>query len=337
MNYKLTSAVPCESPSDIYPHTSHAHHRPYHDPSDMERSIVFTDSHHVRYTNEEGETVHDQPITVRYEFTSVDSSRNFQTELRGKELVSFFDADVAWTDLHDRTDAFGQVRGIAVAQRIKLWLDNRTNRYSITILANKLPGRRYMEYDLQMFEREMRERKEHKKQVQLAVQSRRSSGSSQGGRKFSFSRKQRQNSSNSMAETASSSKKERDMRHLYFRFSNREGYRAFVQSWKHAQGFPEAQIPIPFHPQSYQLSTPELSPPSTTANQHSSMVSPLTQASSYQISPNTQASSAFTQTSAASYTSQTSYNTSHGSPASSPDLEHSMSRRLEIVREPDEA
>lgn len=144
------------------------------------------------------------------------------------------------------------------------------------------------------------------------------------------------------------------MRHLYFRFSNREGmfifyrkapqytnlssgYRAFVQSWKHAQGFPEAQIPIPFHPQSYQLATPELSPPSTTANRHGSMVSPLTQPSSYQISPNTQTSSAFTQTSAASYTSQTSYNTSHGSYASSPDLEHAMGRRLESVREPDEA
>lgn len=191
----------------------------------MERSVTFTDSHHIRYTNDEGEIIHDQPITARYEFTSVDASRQFQSDLRAKELISFYDVDVAWTDIHDRTDTFGQVRGIAVGQRVKLWRDPVTNYYSITILANKLPGRPYIEYDVPVFEPDIRDKKEHKKQVQISTRKRRDSGSeSSSGRRFSFSRRQRTGSGSSGESSSSTtSKREREIRHLYFRFSSREG------------------------------------------------------------------------------------------------------------------
>ncbi|CAG7556745.1 unnamed protein product [Fusarium equiseti] len=99
-NELLEHYLPSDTPSDIHPHTLHSRHRPYYDASDMERYVTFQEPHRVRYTTDEGICIHDQYITIRYEFTTVESSIQFQGDLRRKDLVDFYDVDVVWTNVH---------------------------------------------------------------------------------------------------------------------------------------------------------------------------------------------------------------------------------------------
>ncbi|KAF0639263.1 hypothetical protein FPSE5266_10956 [Fusarium pseudograminearum] len=150
-NELLEHYLPSDVPSDIYPHTLHSRHRPYYDASDMERYLTFQEPHRVRYTTDEGVCIHDQYVTIRYEFTTVESSIRFQGDLRRKDLIDFYDADVVWTNVHGRTDGFGKVKGIGAIQRLKLWRDRYTTFHSLSVFANKTDGQ-YREYDIHCFD-----------------------------------------------------------------------------------------------------------------------------------------------------------------------------------------
>ncbi|KAJ9429230.1 acetate kinase [Fusarium oxysporum] len=171
-NCSNTSVLPSDTPSDIYPHTLHSRHRPYYDPSDMERYLTFQEPHRIRYTTDEGVCIHDQYVTIRYEFTTVESSIQFQGDLRRKDLVDFYDVDVVWTNVHGRTDGFGKVKGIGAIQRLKLWRDRYTTFHSLSVCANKTDGQ-YREYDIHSFDGELRGRDDRAKQLRLNASGRR--------------------------------------------------------------------------------------------------------------------------------------------------------------------
>ncbi|CAF3573694.1 unnamed protein product [Fusarium graminearum] len=173
-NELLEHYLPSDIPSDIYPHTLHSRHRPYYDASDMERYLTFQEPHRVRYTTDEGVCIHDQYVTIRYEFTTVESSIQFQGDLRRKDLIDFYDADVVWTNVHGRTDGFGKVKGIGAIQRLKLWRDRYTTFHSLSVFANKTDGQ-YREYDIHYFDGELRGRDDRAKQLRLNASGRRPS------------------------------------------------------------------------------------------------------------------------------------------------------------------
>lgn len=140
----------------------------------MERFLSFNDAHRIRYTSGDGICIHDQFISVRYEFTTVEASIQFQGDLRRKDLIDFYDVDVVWSNLQSRTDSFGKVKGIGAIQRLKLWRDRYTTFHSLSILANKT-DHQYREYDIHNFDGELRNRDDRAKQLRLNVHGRRGS------------------------------------------------------------------------------------------------------------------------------------------------------------------
>jgi hypothetical protein len=125
---------------------------------------------------------------VKYEFTTVEGSVRFQGDVRRKDLLDYFDVDVVWSDVQGRTDSFGNVRGMGLIQRLKLWQDRYTTFHSITVYANR-SDRRYKEYEVHNFEGELRRRDDQNRQVRLNVRGRRGSADSHQSRRMSFTQR----------------------------------------------------------------------------------------------------------------------------------------------------
>lgn len=209
---------------DIYPHTLHARHRPYTDAADIERFLTFRVPHRIRYTGEDGTVSFDGIMQVKYEFTSVDSSVRFQGDVRGKTLLDYYDVDVVWSDTNNRTDRFGNIRGMGLVQRVKLWRDNYSNLHSITVFANR-SSRRYHEYDIHWFEAEPKSKDDRAKQLRLTVRGRRGS-TSDLGRRFSFNRirpRQRSVPGSGSVESPPTAAVSLEIKYLGLQFSHRDG------------------------------------------------------------------------------------------------------------------
>lgn len=176
----------------MQPVTLHGQHRPYSDPAEMELFLTFREPQRVRYTSSCGEVVHDEVIEVKYEFTSVEASMRFQSDLRRQDLVDYFDVDVAFSDTHGRTDSLtGAVRGLATIQRIKLWRDRFSAYHCLTFYSNRPASRRdrrYREYSVTDFQRELRTRDDKHRECRVGAIGRRGSApNAVRARSFSFS------------------------------------------------------------------------------------------------------------------------------------------------------
>ncbi|KAI5463026.1 Acetokinase family-domain-containing protein [Mariannaea sp. PMI_226] len=216
----LEHYLPSDIPSEIFPHTLHSRHRPYYDPADMERYLTFQEPHRIRYTNDEGVCIHDHFIKVRYEFTTIEGSIQFQGDVRRKDLVDFFDADVVWTNIHGRTDSFGKVKGIGAIQRLKLWRDRYTTFHSLSVCANKIDGQ-YREYEIHNFDGEVRGRDDRAKQLKLNVHGRRrSSTDDHHHRRFNIRMRPR-TTRNDSSDTGSAGSP-LDIRYLAIQFTERQ-------------------------------------------------------------------------------------------------------------------
>ncbi|KAL2207359.1 hypothetical protein CC79DRAFT_1368232 [Sarocladium strictum] len=268
-NELLEHYLPSDIPSEIHPHTLHSRHRQYYDPSDMERYLTFTEPHRIRYTTDEGVCIHDQYIQVRYEFTTVEGSSQFQGDIRRRDLIGFFDVDVVWTNVHGRTDSYGKVKGIGAIQRLKMWRDRYTTFHSLSIWANKTDGQ-YKEYDVHLFEGEVRSRDDREKQIKLSVLGRRRSSNSEESshRRRSFAsrmrpRTSRQGSQSSQASQESipaPSQAAIDIRHLSIQFTSRRDYRRFFEQWAHAYNADRDFQGVPFPPHHFELPSPQMLP-----------------------------------------------------------------------------
>ncbi|ETS87702.1 hypothetical protein PFICI_01530 [Pestalotiopsis fici W106-1] len=257
---RLEHFLPTSSPLETFPHTLHSRHRQFSDPCALEQHVTFRELHRVRYTNEDGVVIHDQPIHVKYEFTTLDSALTFQGDLRKKDLMDSFDVDVVWTDTQGRTDTFGNVRGIGTVQRLKLWCDRYNQSHSLTVFANHHhtshnqrrhrgggSGRGdgvYREFQVDQFEGEVRNRDERHRTLRLEVRgsSRRGSGDSSGGAggvgrrmslasAFRSSRRGSTASSSSSTSSLAQSGAGDGMRYLGIQFSRSEDYRRFLDTW----------------------------------------------------------------------------------------------------------
>ncbi|POR36491.1 Uncharacterized protein TPAR_03317 [Tolypocladium paradoxum] len=262
-NELLEHYLPSDIPSEIHPHTLHSRHRQYHDPSDMERYLTFPEPHRIRYTTDEGVCIHDQYIPVRYEFTTVEGSLQFQGDLRRRDMINYFDVDVAWTNVHGRTDSFGKVKGIGAIQRLKMWRDRYTTFHSISILANKTDGQ-YREYDVHIFEGELRGRDDRAKQVRLNVRGRRGSAATDENpqRRPSFAQRLRPrvrsagHAGQANPEPPSPSQTSVDIRYLSLQFSN---YRRFLEAWLYAHSSDREFQGVPFPPNHFELPSSQAS------------------------------------------------------------------------------
>jgi hypothetical protein len=132
----------------------------------MELYLTFLEPHRIRYTTADG-VLHDDYIEVKYEFTTIESSIQLQGDLRGRDLIDWFDVDVIWSDQHRRQDPYGNVRGLGTIQRMKLWRDRYSTFHYLTFYANH--RRRWKEYLLDDFDRELRRRDDARRQLQLGV------------------------------------------------------------------------------------------------------------------------------------------------------------------------
>ncbi len=141
----------------------------------MELYLTFREPHRLRYSTVEG-VLHDDYVEVQYEFTTVETSMQFQGDIRGRDLVDWYDIDVIWSDSHRRTDSYGNVRGLGTIQRMKLWRDRYSSFHYLTFFANH--RRRWKEYLLFDLERDFRQRDDRHRRIQLNARgARRGSGS----------------------------------------------------------------------------------------------------------------------------------------------------------------
>ncbi|RSM07198.1 hypothetical protein CDV31_008751 [Fusarium ambrosium] len=238
----LEHYFPSNKSSDLYPHTLHTRHRPYVEPADLERYITFLEPHRIRYVNSEGVCIHDESVNVKYEFTSVESSIQFQGDLRQKDLVDFYDTDVVWTNIHGRTDSFGNVRGVATIQRLKLWRDRLTGLHSLSIYQNRF-SRQYRNYNLKDFHVEITHIDDKSKQLRLETLNQ--DGGS-GRRPIAAYWAQPQRRRNHSSESRLSTQPADDMRYLAIQFSDHGAYRRFRETWLYCQGdsMPQYQLTL---------------------------------------------------------------------------------------------
>ncbi|KAH7326676.1 hypothetical protein B0I35DRAFT_475301 [Stachybotrys elegans] len=259
----LEHFLPSDIPNQVHPHTLHSRHRQYDDPADLERFVTFPEPHRIRYTNDEGVCIHDQFIQVRYEFTSVESSVRFQSDVRRRDLIAFYDVDVVWTNNHGRTDSFGKVKGIGAIQRLKMWRDRYTTFHSLSVLANKTDGT-YREYDVHLFEGDFRTRDDHAKQLRLNVIGRRGSAPEESpARRFSFPRRRRPRvrsteNVNQAGPESGPSHPSIDIRYLCIQFTHSQDFQRFVNSWGYAHNTDRDFQGIPFPPNHVELESPQI-------------------------------------------------------------------------------
>lgn len=208
-----SNTVPAENPSDLFPFTLHAQHRRFGDPRDMELYLTFGAPHRLRYVRPSG-VVHDEFVDVQYEFTTVEGSAAFQSDLRRRDLVDWFDADVVWSDLTRRTDAYGHIRGLATIQRVKLWRDRHSTCHSLSFYANH--PRTWREFALRDFEPGLHVLHRARRRVQMNA--RRAVGRS---RRFSASNifRPRAASAGQSASGSSTPSSGPDVRYLAIQFS----------------------------------------------------------------------------------------------------------------------
>lgn len=228
----------------------------------MERYLTFQEPHRIRYTTDEGVCIHDQYVTIRYEFTTVESSIQFQGDLRRKDLVDFYDVDVVWTNVHGRTDGFGKVKGIGAIQRLKLWRDRYTTFHSLSVCANKTDGQ-YREYDIHSFDGELRGRDDRAKQLRLNASGRRhTSGDDQHShRRFSLPHRMRSRTrTNDSSEPRSLQQPTLDIRYLAIQFTERQAYRRFIETWLYCHSSDREFNGIPFPPNHFELPSPQILP-----------------------------------------------------------------------------
>ncbi|KAL7942348.1 Acetokinase family domain-containing protein [Trichoderma barbatum] len=260
----LEHFLPSDIPSDIHPHTLHSRHRQFNDPPDMERFLSFNGPHRIRYTSGEGICIHDQYIQVRYEFTTVDASIQFQGDLRRKDLVDFFDVDVVWTNLQSRTDGFGKVKGIGAIQRLKLWRDRYTTFHSLSVLANKTDNH-YREYDIHHFDGELRNRDDRAKTLRLNVHGRRGSVPEEAPSRRTFRIRQRVRSAGQASHASpelgpSYATTILDIRYLSIQFTHKRDYKRFIDTWVFAHSSDREFNGVPFPPNHFELPSPEILP-----------------------------------------------------------------------------
>lgn len=203
----------------------------------MELYLSFQEPHRIRYTTTDG-IVHDEYIEVKYEFTTIEGSIQLQSDIRRRDLIDWFDADVVWSDTHRRTDSYGNVRGLGTIQRIKLWRDRYSTFHYLTFYANH--RRRWKEYLLDDFDTDFRQRDDRHKRVQIGARGARrgsTSESSQGRgqsreRRFStsiFSRSSRHNNppaTNGNTASSSPAQSALDIRYLGIQFSRNPNIQA---------------------------------------------------------------------------------------------------------------
>jgi hypothetical protein len=154
----------------------------------MELYLTFLEPHRIRYTTTDG-VLHDEYIEVKYEFTTIEGSIQLQSDIRKRDLIDWFDVDVVWSDTHRRTDSYGNVRGLGTIQRIKLWRDRYSTFHYLTFYANH--RRIWKEYLLDDFERDLRQRDDRHRRVQLGARGARRGSTSESHQSHGQSRERR--------------------------------------------------------------------------------------------------------------------------------------------------
>ncbi|PSR90434.1 hypothetical protein BD289DRAFT_452352 [Coniella lustricola] len=239
----LEQFLPMGLSSQVLPVTLHAQHRPYSNPAEMELTVIFREPQRIRYTSADGTVVHDEIIEVKYDFTSIEGSARFQSDVRQQDLVDFFDVNVIFSDTHSRTDSLtGAVRGLATIQRIKVWKDRSSLYHCITFYSNRPSSRRerrYREYLITDFQEELKNRDSKHNECRLAVIGRRGTApNAVRAKSFSIAspsswgrNKHKSGDRNTEVPQASMGIMPLDIRWLGIRFTMEADYRRFLDRW----------------------------------------------------------------------------------------------------------
>ncbi|KAK0737671.1 hypothetical protein B0T21DRAFT_169901 [Apiosordaria backusii] len=244
----LEHYLPSDNPSSphSHPYTLHSNHRRYSSPHELELFVSFPlEPHRIRYISHTDGLTCDDFVEVKYEFTTLESSISFQSDLRQRDLIDWFDVDVVWSDVHRRTDSYGNVRGLGTIQRMKLWRDRHSTFHYLSVYANH--RRRWKEYLVDNFEREFRQRDDRHRRLQLTARA----GSGQGRRGSAAS-----------GSSASQQQNEPEIRYLGIQFSRNsnvqpgtDDYARFILRWEAAHDA-DGQFEAPFPTEHVELPSP---------------------------------------------------------------------------------
>lgn len=187
----------------------------------------------MRYRDASGTLLHNSIIPVKYEFSSYDASYRFQGDIRGKDLIDYYDVDCVYTDQNPRQNSYGAVAGLGAVQRLKLWKDRYAGFYSITFHANRADGT-YHEYQTQLIDAEIRNVDEPHRRLRLYVRGRRGSATSSrrhGTRLINPFNRSRQRSVGSPQSQAQEIEAPLSFRYLGIQFTDDEGKCFLWPTW----------------------------------------------------------------------------------------------------------
>ncbi|KAJ2905098.1 hypothetical protein MKZ38_006344 [Zalerion maritima] len=203
-----------------------------------------------------GVSLHDARIEVKYEFSSYETSYQFQGDLRGKDLIDFFDVDCIYSDQHPRQNSYGAVAGLGAIQRIKLWKDRYGGYYSIAFFANRT-NRRYHEHQTHLFDTDIRSVDDAHRRLRLYVRGRRGSAQSsrQASSRFNMPfHRSRQRSVGSSGSHSTEPEAALPFRYLGIQFTDDEDFGRFFDRWEEVHNesvdfngvpFPQGPVELP--------------------------------------------------------------------------------------------
>lgn len=232
----------------VFPHTLHRNHREFAIPNELEQFVRFLEPHRIRYRDASGALLHNSYVPVQYEFSGSEVSYQFQGDIRGKDLVDYFDVDCVYSDLNARQNSYGAVAGLGTIQRMKLWKDRYALYYSMSFLANRREPRRHHEYQTHMFDVEIRSVYEQHRRLRLYVRGRRGSASpGQHGPRFNNPFNRSRQRSVGTSSHSSESEPSLPFRYLGIQFTNKEDFHRFQTRWAeaHEEGADFHGVPFP--------------------------------------------------------------------------------------------
>jgi len=154
--------------------------------------ISFQEAHHLILKTEDGKQ-NGFVVRADYVFESVDVRKNFQEDIRGKDLLETFDFQELWSQGNSRKSSIK-----AQFQDLKVWKDrllphHHSISFFATIIEDKHEEEKYVEFPISRFQSKIRKEAGNVQVVYLDFLRRKDSASSTtsttGKRKFSIRRK----------------------------------------------------------------------------------------------------------------------------------------------------
>jgi hypothetical protein len=138
LRFRHRIKTPCSE--TCYPYTWHSRWKNAHGPLEVDFTGTSADAHSISFKGA-------PPITAmpKYVFTEPQDFKDFQSEVRGKQLEDTF-------EMRKVSSAASSRNGEATDQHLKIWRDFLSQECSVSFYASAAPKPRHVEFPFNVFD-----------------------------------------------------------------------------------------------------------------------------------------------------------------------------------------